>query len=298
MLDIINIADLRSPEFSTRQACAHKILHACHKQGFFYAVGHGLEMRRSFELSRAFFALPAAEKEKISILHSAILRGYEPPNSQDSKEAFVMGAEKEIKKEIPQSKWDGLNQWPETLDSNWQKHFSALYSQMLDIAKLLNRGLALGLQAPEDYFDRRSDDPMAALRLLHYSPNQDLVGIAPHTDWGAMSLIFQEDVAGLEVFTRDGQWLEIPPLAGACVANVGNLIGRWTNDLIQPTLHRVVNKTPHDRYSIAFFLDMNHDAVIEPVPSCVTAERPLRYAPITVEDYLAEMHRQDYAHVV
>jgi isopenicillin N synthase-like dioxygenase len=294
MLDVINIEALRSPDFSTRQTCAGQILQACQKHGFFYAVGHGLEMRSSFALSREFFALPTAEKEKISILHSDILRGYEPPNQQDSKEAFVMGVEKKI----PQSKWDGVNQWPQTLESHWQKHFSALYAQMLEVTKLLNRGLALSLNAPEDYFDKLSDDPMAALRLLHYPPHQSLVGIAPHTDWGAMSLILQEDVAGLEVFTPAQKWQEIAPLEGACVVNVGNLIARWTNDLIQPTLHRVVNRTPYDRYSIAFFLDMNHDAVIEPLPACVNAEHPRRYAPITVEDYLAQMHQQDYAHVV
>jgi isopenicillin N synthase-like dioxygenase len=140
--------------------------------------------------------------------------------------------------------------------------------------------------------------PICTTRLLHYPPQpasaaQGQIGCGAHTDWGALTLLAQDDAGGLQVQARDGSWLNVPPVPGALVVNIGDLMQRWTNDRWPSTMHRVVNRfSGRDRWSIAYFFDLDADAVVVPLPACVSAAQPSRYAPITAGDHLAEMYRK------
>ena len=131
---------------------------------------------------------------------------------------------------------------------------------------------------------------MATLRFLHYpvSPKAAAAstGAGEHTDYGNLTLLATDDVGGLEVRTRAGQWIAAPVIPGAFIVNIGDCLMRWTNDVYVSTPHRVINRSARERYSIAFFYDPNPDAMVETIPSCVAKGEVTRYAPILAADYL------------
>jgi isopenicillin N synthase-like dioxygenase len=156
--------------------------------------------------------------------------------------------------------------------------------------------IALGL--PPGHFDDFMRQPICTTRLLHYPPQPVLaapgqIGCGAHTDWGALTLLAQDDAGGLQVQGRDGSWLDVQPVPGAFVVNAGDMTQRWTNDRWLSTLHRVVNQhSGRDRWSIAYFFDLDGDASIVPLPTCVSAERPARYGPITAAEHLDAMYKK------
>jgi isopenicillin N synthase-like dioxygenase len=141
-----------------------------------------------------------------------------------------------------------------------------------------------------DFFGDKFDRPMATLRLLHYpaSPKAAAAptGAGEHTDCGNLTLLATDDVGGLEVRTRAGQWIEAPVVPGAFIVNIGDCLMRWTNDVYVSTPHRVVNRGARERYSIAFFFDPNPDAMVEAIPSCVREGELARYPAILAAGYL------------
>ena len=122
------------------------------------------------------------------------------------------------------------------------------------------------------FFDRFFAPASTALRLIHYPPApavrpEDLYGIHPHTDYGFLTLLAQDDVGGLEVRRPDGTWIQARPIPGTFILNAGDILARWTSDRFNSTPHRVVNASANrDRYSIAMFFDPNIDALVEGLP--------------------------------
>ena len=132
---------------------------------------------------------------------------------------------------------------------------------------------------------------MATLRMLHYpalpaDAPAGQMGAGEHTDYGNITLLATDEVGGLEVKTRSGEWIVAPVMPGAFVVNIGDCLMRWTNDIYVSTPHRVVNRSGRERYSIAFFLDPNPDARVAAIPSCVPAGESPKYPPISAADYL------------
>jgi isopenicillin N synthase-like dioxygenase len=114
------------------------------------------------------------------------------------------------------------------------------------------------------------------------------IGAGAHTDYGSVTLLLTDDAGGLEVRRRDGVWIQAPPIPNTFVCNIGDCLMRWSNDIYVSTPHRVVSPPGRDRYSVAFFLDPNPDALIECLPGCSSAERPAKYPPILAADYLRQ----------
>jgi isopenicillin N synthase-like dioxygenase len=142
-----------------------------------------------------------------------------------------------------------------------------------------------------------SASPTTFLRLLHYPPHavdapEDAFGSAPHTDYGFITILVQDNQGGLEVRRKDGTWLAAPPIEGTWVVNVADMLARWTNGRWQSTPHRVKNLSGGDRYSCPYFFDMSMDSIVEVLPTCGTAQHPaVRYG-----DYLMERLDKNYAY--
>ena len=271
--------------------------------GFMAVSGHGVPacvVAAAFDANRRFFALADADKRRWHIDHSAHRRGFDPmgwqsldPNQPaDLKESFYIGVEAL-----------GPNQWPsDTLLPDFRTQCGAYTAQMTALSRRLLRLCALALGLARDHFDAFMRNPVCTTRLLHYPPQPGehdsgavpgQIGCGAHTDWGALTLLAQCDAGGLQVQMRDGSWLDVPPLPGAFIVNVGDMMQRWTNDRWPSTLHRVVNRHGgRDRHSIAYFCDLDHDACIVPLATCTSATNPARYGPITAGDHLEAMYRR------
>ncbi len=289
---------------------AREIGAAARQIGFFTVVNHGIPpglCADVLRVSRAFFALPEAAKERISFEHSPQFYGFSPMGAEqlhpdrpgDLKESYNMG--RDLAPDDPDviagKPFHGLNLWPDAAEfrETLLTYFTAAHA----LCVALHRAVAIDLGVEPNFFDAKLDRTLGVLRLLHYPPHRGhfddvLYGAAPHTDYGNITLLMQDDAGGLEVQSRDGHWVAVPPVTGALVCNIGDALMRWSNDTYISTPHRVVNRSGRERYSVAFFGDPNGDATIECLPQCSSVERPPKYAPIDYADYLARRLAESY----
>ncbi|KND88552.1 putative 2-oxoglutarate-dependent dioxygenase [Tolypocladium ophioglossoides CBS 100239] len=171
---------------------------------------------------------------------------------------------------------------------------------MLHLSRHVLRLFALSLALPETYFDHVATHPGGVARLLHYPGTDGLeqgfeaagavetVGIRPHCDFECFTILLQSQSSGLQVLSPDGSWVDAQPIQDTFVMNIGEIMTRMTNGLYKSTIHRVVQKSKTERYSIPFFFSVNYDAVVGPLPSCVTAETPAKFPSITAGEYIIE----------
>jgi isopenicillin N synthase-like dioxygenase len=154
------------------------------------------------------------------------------------------------------------------------------------------RVMAAGLNLPGEFFTGRHQGQNVTLRFLHYpaglpATSTTQLGAGAHTDYGSITLLYQDDVGGLEVRGADGQWHPAPAVPGALLVNTGDLMQRWTNDRFRSTVHRVRPiKGLVDRYSIAFFVDPDTDVRVECIESCNSEQRPPRYPTVTAGEHI------------
>ncbi len=264
-----------------------------------------------FAQSQRFFATGPDTKAALSIKRTGNNRGYvalgeerlDASKPGDVKEAFNIGWDlpADHPDVIACKPFRGVNVWPgEQQLPGFRATMLAYFDACHRLGMRLHRALAHDLCVAENFFDDKLDQPLATLRLLHYPPRPDRfepgqTGAGEHTDYGNLTLLATDDAGGLEVRTRDGQWVSPPSIPGALICNIGDCLMRWTNDVYVSTPHRVVNPVGRERFSVAFFLDPNPDAVVSCLPGCATPERPARYRPTTGADYLKSRLDATYA---
>jgi len=304
-LPTIDISGLRSADPSARRQVAEALGQAARGVGFFYVVGHDLGPDRitaAFAAARRFFAQDPAVKAALSIKRSDNDVGYvgledeqlDPDSPADYKEAFNIGLELPLDHPqiLTKTPFRGANFWPDL--EGWRAQMLDYYQRCWSTGVLIHRGFSLDLGIAEDFFDDKLDAPIGTLRLLHYPPSQGgaaaQLGAGAHTDYGNLTLLATDGVAGLQVRERGGDWIDAPHVAGALICNIGDCLMRWTGDDYVSTPHRVVRPST-DRYSIAFFLDPNPEARVETLPG-----RPALYPPTTGAAYLKERLDATYAH--
>jgi isopenicillin N synthase-like dioxygenase len=311
-LPVIDLSGLSSRSLSDRQTVASALRAACLKNGFFYAANTSISTAETDGVLAAaaeFFALPDEVKLAVTKDNSPCGRGYERMGGQkleagaqfDRKEGFVLGTDlppddKRVLAGWPQH---GSNQWPDGMPA-WRATLEAYHAKLVALAGTIMCGLALSLDVAEDYFADCVRDSIATLRLLHYPPQPanagaDARGAGAHTDWGAITILLQDGVGGLQVHDGGDNWIDAPPIPGTFIINLGDLVPRWTNGLYRSTMHRVINKSGRERYSAAFFFDGRGDYVSDVVPTCIAPGEAPKFAPLSVNEHLAEMFRLTHA---
>jgi isopenicillin N synthase-like dioxygenase len=308
---IVSLAGMRSADPSARAGVAAAFRTACLDKGFLYIVDHGIPSELTdaiFAETRRFFDLPAERKRDVDKAKSSCNRGYEPLRGQtlnpaappDLKEGFYIGAD--LSADDPRVVAGvfnhGPNQWPADL-TGWRETMEIYFARMTELCRLTMRALALSLALPEDHFESFCDDPMATLRLLHYPPQPanplpDEKGCGEHTDFGAITFLLQDDTGGLQVWDERLGWIDAPPVPGAFVLNLGDLIARWTNDQYRSTLHRVVNRSGRERYSVPFFFTGRAEHDVTCLPGCLPPGETPKYRPTTAIGHLREMYDRTY----
>ncbi|TID20271.1 putative 2OG-Fe(II) oxygenase family oxidoreductase [Venturia nashicola] len=302
---------LTSPSSPAGQAVITSVANACRTSGFFQLIGHGISpslQQKVFAGSKKLFALPASEKEKIKSVVAG--RGFEILGDQtlqsgakpDLKEGFFVGPEIPKDKEKYES-YKYPNNWPSPslIAEVDLKHPVLEYRQQLcDLSLVIMQILAQGLPGGRrDIFDEFCTDPLAVVRLLHYPPQLDLedkkqLGAGAHTDFGAITLLLQDSTAGLQVrkpssHSEEDIWINIPPNPHAYVVNVGDMLDTWTKGVYKSNVHRVINKSGEDRYSIAFFFDGNLEVVIKPLDGSED-----KGGGMTVREFMDERYAKSY----
>jgi isopenicillin N synthase-like dioxygenase len=173
---------------------------------------------------------------------------------------------------------------------------------MRKLGDLLLELVARSLDLPDGWFKPFFQSNGGKLRMIKYPPQPqsaqfNQLGAGAHTDWGAVTILAQDDIGGLEVRNVAGEWIQARPIAGAFVINIGDLMARWTNGLYNSNFHRVRNNdTARDRYSIPFFYDVDPTGVIEAIPTCVSPDNPVQYPTCTANEHIADMFQRSYGY--
>jgi isopenicillin N synthase-like dioxygenase len=311
-LPVIDLAGLRDP--AADASIARALDDAFRTVGFCYFVNTGIDpalLDAVFAASRRFHALPLEAKRAIAM--NAFHRGYMARKTSlietssvarvtrpNDSESFMLMHE--VAPDDPRfgTALNGPNQWPADLPG-FSAAVRAYDAALRGLCLRLLRPIALALDLPDDALEQYFRQPTTFLRLLHYPPQpadapDDAFGSAPHTDYGFITILAQDDVGGLEVRPRDGDWIAAPPIPGSFVVNVADMLARWTNDRWQSTPHRVKNLSPGDRYSCPYFFDMDLDCTITCLETCNNAANPPRYPPVRYGDYLLERLDRNYAY--
>ena len=298
---VIDIAPSFSSSLEARKAVAAQIKAACTNSGFFHITGHGIDeetRQKILQLTKRFFkTLPREKKEALHVRHSEYLRGWEPAeysyvnpadwNTEETvppetKEAFNWGYEEGLDPtggdgqyvELDGSKANG-NVWPSEDDvPGMYAVIREYYGSVMNLARHLFRLFALALDLSEDYFDSMMTHPGAIARLLYYPESEDPqpldpkqkdkeIGLGAHSDYECFTILLCSSASGLELLSPDNQWIAAPVAEGSFIINVADFMMRWTNGKFKSTIHRVVNRTKQERYSVPFFFSINYDQIVE-----------------------------------
>lgn len=316
-----------------RKKVALQLADACRRVGFVYIVNHGIRpelLDEAFTWTQRLFAL--GHDDKMLAPHPDgpdVHRGYSYPGlekvsrvasetddvelvnalrqTKDCKESYEIGSE--CNEEQP-------NVWlPDQTLPGFREFTTSFYWECWKVSQAILRAMAIGIGLDdEDFLLKFHSGDNNQLRLLHYPPvsfsdlnSQAVARMPEHTDWGSITMLFQDDCGGLEVEdpNRPGTFVRAPPLKNACIMNVGDMLMRWSNDYLKSTVHRVslspldnsvpnANGTTRDRYSIPYFVSPDSHSIVECLPSCTDAKNPVKYQPLLQDDYRRMRARLQY----
>jgi isopenicillin N synthase-like dioxygenase len=317
---------VRAGSAEERAAVAAAMDAACRTVGFVQVVGHGVPEAAAAGLATAmddFFEQPLEAKQAWRT-PPEVNRGYSAPRSEslslslgvesasrmnDFFEAFNIGASQASYPHapgLPQPDY-AENTWPDV--EGFRPAVEAWFAEAARVARTLTRVFADALGLEPDFFARLTGHSLDVLRMNNYALppgtvdlDGDLTGMGEHTDYGIVTVLWADQVAGLQVLGTDGGWHDVVPADGALLVNLGDVTTRLTNERWLSTLHRVkppiVDGTIQRRRSAAFFHDGDVEAVISVLPSCVAAGEEPKYRPVTVGEHIAAKLRGSRAGLV
>lgn len=286
----------------------------CRATGFLAITNHAVPQSvidGVWSKAAAFFALAPEDKLKAKALYAGYPYGYLGPELEALAKSKGVDTPPDLKESFnggPQAVPNGMTDpaalafcyaatiWPDAPEG-FRDAWTAYYEALEYLAARIMRLFAVALKLPDHHFDAFIDSPISALRALNYpeqriAPKPGQLRAGAHTDYGSLTILLpQEGSKGLEIVAPDGTWTPVPPVRGAFVINIGDLMALWTNDRWVSTMHRVVNPSPKDggmarRQSLAFFHQPNWDAEIVCLSQCLAPGEMPKYAAVRSGPYL------------
>jgi len=304
---IIDITGLRSQNDADHQRVAAEIGQAARDVGFFYISGSGIDeslFDGLLDAAKRFFALPVEEKMRSYIGLSRCHRGYVPigeegveTGSADLKEAFdtALDLPADDPDYVAGNPMLGPNAWPDL--PGFAQAVTAYYDAVLEVGHRLLRAFAVALREDPVVFYRHATKTPSQLRLVHYPYNadaQDGHGIGAHTDYECFTLL-KPTAPGLEVLNGAGEWIDVPPVEGTLVVNIGDMLELWTNGEFVATSHRV-RKVVEERYSFPLFFNVDYHTEVRPLPQFASRDDRPRSA-LRAGEHLFAQTAQTFAYL-
>ncbi|KAF8192179.1 2OG-Fe(II) oxygenase [Pholiota molesta] len=319
---IIDLGTIGSKDPEERKRLAAEVRDAC------MLKNHGIPDSATdgaLQMAKKFFSLPIETKMEVcNILLYAfhqfidwILLRYSPLLSGnndaygkgDLQEGFEFGWEdpKESNGEnTAADKADGVmagaNVWPKEADvPQFRERVLQYYYAAVNLGRVLFPIFALALNLPEDFFKDKTQYSAALMKLLHYPPqtgpvDERVIGIGAHTEY-CFTILWQEpNIQALQVLNSEKEWVNVPPVPGTLVINLGDQFARWTNDIFKSTVHRVISPRGVERFSIPLFFGTDYNVKLEPMESCVSPDRPSKYEVVTAGEYVKGRLEATYNH--
>ena len=286
-IPLINLAD--------DDHASRSVNHALSEYGLMTVTNCGIDLdllARAYTASLEFFTGPEEIKRRCAYLSADENFGYQgleeenldPTAPADLKETFTM--RNVVNRPLPAQRWPS----PEFSDL-----MHALFANVLEAGYRLQRVLAEALDLEDAFFTDCHSGENVTLSLLYYPAAAGdpiavgQMGAGAHTDYGLLTLLFQDNTGGLQVRDTHNKWIDVTPVEGSVVINSGDLLERWSNGRYRSTLHRVQPRTgAGERLSIAMFIDPDSDTRVEVLPSCVDEAHPPRYPAILAGQHLKE----------
>ncbi len=295
-IPVVDISPLRNGSNPT--AVAHALLEASQNLGFIYVNGHGIP-DQTIEIAREkafeFFRSREVQKRRYAITpkhRGWLARGgakMQDDAEADLKESFLWGYQDKYGCAPSDHELRGPNLWPDFVPE-MESSAMAYFKEADRLARDLLNGFAIGLNLDPDFFLRNCQTPLSRASFVYYpkqpeSSGQALFGVGPHTDFGLLTVLSQDDVGGLQVKNLAGEWIEAPPIPGTMVVNVGDLLERWTDCAFRSTPHRVINTSGRERLSLVLAFDPDPETMID-AREVIGNEKPPKQPPISCGDYL------------
>ena len=304
---VIDISDLANGVGESGNRSIDEIASAARTWGFFQVVNHGIsgELIDQVRVQMGrFFALPVAIKEEIMRTRDNPWGYYNnelTKNQRDKKEVF------DYTSDGTDPIYSAVNQWPD-FDPEFRIVMESYRDACERLSLKLLEAFCHGLNLPPDYLNDNFEAHHTGFIRLNYYPVKDPMqgrgdvgslsgadmGVHHHTDAGALTVLLQDEVGGLQVH-NNGYWHDIAPVDGAFVINTGDMMQVWSNDNYQAAIHRVLAMSENDRYSIPFFYNPNAGTQVEPLPSVVSEESPAHYRNVDWSEYRGKRTDGDYA---
>lgn len=273
-IPVVDITPLR--DGSNPKQVAQALHAASQNLGFIYIKGHGIP-ESVIEAARncAYSFFHGSDEDKATVTVSSAHRGWlkqggakmQDDAKADLKESYIWGYQDKDGATPQDHSLRGANQWPQFVPE--MQHDSMEYFRRAhEVAHHLMRGFAIGLDLDEYFFLQTSSKPLSRASYVFY-PKQpeemgdEQFGVGPHTDFGVLTVLCQDNVGGLQVKDLSGDWIHAPPIEGTLIVNVADLLARWTNGAYKSTLHRVVNTSGRERLSLVLAFDPNPETIID-----------------------------------
>ena len=307
-IPVVDLSDFRSSDAKRKQAFVEQLGKAYEETGFVAVKNHGIPdtlIADLYAYVQRFFSLPLEKKKVYEIEGLAGQRGYtsfgkehaKGSEAPDLKEFFQYG--QTIAGSVPdQADYPPNVQVNEIMGLN--ETFEKAYRAFETSGKTLLQAIAIFLELEEHYFDGWVDNGHSILRAIHYPPitqePKSAIRAEQHEDINLITLLVGASADGLEILTKQGEWVAVTSLPEQIVVNVGDMLQRFTNNRLRSTTHRVVNPPRElwhtSRFSIPFFLHPKSDMSLACLPSCISESSPKQYDDITAGAYLDERLRE------